>query len=386
MVFKEKKVTLSHDGAPPALRTAIIALAVFFATHALAQSTPDATTTIERTSVGAQADREASPYKTREGRLAAKPLDWNSTIGKKTAPAKPAKPAAERAHKTERGAEKGGDPAPGARQEAQRLYPDEWRRSAGATPDRAGVSSGNDNVRFIRTAGSADVFSQYQEGPPSMDVGARQEKIGKLFLNGGFCSASVVSPNGVIVTAAHCCYDRTGNKWIGGWTFSPAYNSGNTPFGNFDWSSATVLTSWISNGDIPSDVCLIKLSNDSAGHSVSYYVGWLGRSWNWPSDQELHSAGYPGNIGGGNTLEVCTAESFSPSSSCGGGNILNMGCSMTFGSSGGPWIRHYRTDDWVNAVVHGYDGASCTGTFGQTFNGPRFTSANIVTLCTKVGC
>jgi len=384
MIFKEKKTFPSHKGTSLALRTGIIALAMLFAVSTEAQNkSSDATTTIERASVAAQADRDASPYKTREGRIAAKPLDWNSTLGKKAAPEKLAKPA-EGLRKEERGAEKGGDPAPGARKEAQRLYPEEWRRSA--VPDRAGLSDSNDDVHFVRTAGSPDVFTQYQEGPPSMDVAARQEKIGKLFLNGGFCSASVVSPNGIIVTAAHCCCDRTANNWTGGWTFSPAYNNGNTPFGNFDWSTATVLTSWINNGDIPSDVCLIKLSNDSAGHSVSYYVGWLGRSWDWPSDQELHSAGYPANLGGGNTLQVCTAESFSPSASCGGGNVLNMGCSMTFGSSGGPWIRHYRTDDWVNGVVHGYDSTSCTGTFGQTFNGPRFTSANIATLCTKVGC
>ena len=52
----------------------------------------------------------------------------------------------------------------------------------------------------------------------------------------------------------------------------------------------------------------------------------------------------------------------------------------------GPWIRDYRSGNHVDSVVHGYDSTTCTGTFGQTFNGARFTSSNIVTLCTAQGC
>ena len=66
-----------------------------------------------------------------------------------------------------------------------------------------------------------------------------------------------------------------------------------------------------------------------------------------------------------------------------------MGCNMTYGSSGGPWLRVYRphesgANNYVNAVVSGYD--ACTGTFGQSFNGPRFTTDNIVPLCNAQGC
>ena len=134
-------------------------------------------------------------------------------------------------------------------------------------------------------------------------------------------------------------------------TFAPGYNNGNAPFGTFSWSSATVLTSWVNNGDIPSDVCLIHLADDAAGRGVAYYTGWLGRSWDWGSDQDHHALGYPGNLGNANVLELCTSESFSPSSSCGGSGVLNTGCSMTYGSSGGPWIRSYRGSDWVDSVA-----------------------------------
>ena len=226
-----------------------------------------------------------------------------------------------------------------------------------------------------------DIFTQYQEtGNPQTPIA-----IGKLFLNGGYCSASVISGNNIIVTAAHCCWDRTKNNWIGGWSFAPAYNNGNAPYGVFNWAQARVLNSWINNGDIASDVCLISLQNDSAGHGVTYYTGWLGRSWNYPSALSMHSLGYPGNIGGGNNLELCASESFGQSSSCGSG-VLNTGCSMTYGSSGGPWIRDYRTGNHVDSVVHGYVSQSCTGTFGKTFDGASFTSNNIVTLCNAQGC
>lgn len=230
--------------------------------------------------------------------------------------------------------------------------------------------------------GGADIFTQYQETGNANTPPA----IGKLFTNSGTCSASVISGNNIIVTAAHCCWDRSKKGWIGGWSFTPAYNNGNAPYGTFNWAQARVLNSWINNGDIASDVCLIALQNDSAGHGVTYYTGWLGRSWNYGSALSQHALGYPGNIGSGNTLQLCTSESFSPSSSCGGTGVLNTGCSMTYGSSGGPWIRDYRSGNHVDSVVHGYDSTSCTGTFGQTFDGARFTSNNIVTLCSAQGC
>jgi V8-like Glu-specific endopeptidase len=193
----------------------------------------------------------------------------------------------------------------------------------------------------------------------------------------------MVSGNNVIVTAAHCCWDRSAGNWVGGWSFAPAYHQGNAPFGTFGWSSATVLNSWINNGDVHSDVCVIKLQNDRSGRGVTFYTGWLGRSWNWPVTQVHHALGYPQNLGGGNVLELCVSESYGTSANCGGDGVLDTGCSMTFGSSGGPWIRNYRSDNWVNSVVHG---PSCTGTFGKTFNGARFTSDNIVTLCNAAGC
>src|SRR6516165_4192382 len=116
---------------------------------------------------------------------------------------------------------------------------------------------------------------------------AQTAPIGKLFTNSGTCSASVISGKSIIVTAAHCCWNRSNNSWIGGWSFAPGYNNGKAPYGVFNWADARVPNSWINNGDIPSDVCLIRLQNDSANHPVTYYTGRLGRAWNFPPSQPM---------------------------------------------------------------------------------------------------
>jgi hypothetical protein len=93
----------------------------------------------------------------------------------------------------------------------------------------------------------------------------------------------------------------------------------------------------------------------------------------------MNAFGYPGNIGGGNTLESCAAQSSAQPASC-GPSVPNMACNMTYGSSGGPWITHYGTGNLVDATVHGYNTA-CAAPFGTVFDGPQFTSNNIVPVC-----
>ena len=220
---------------------------------------------------------------------------------------------------------------------------------------------------------------------PAGAAHAQTAAIGKLFTSSGTCSASVISGKNIIVTAGHCCWNRANKSWIGGWSFAPGYNNGKAPYGVFNWADARVPNSWINNGDIPSDVCLIRLQNDKAGHPVTYYTGWLGRSWNYPPSQPMHAFGYPGNIGGANNLEQCAAQSSAQPASCGSG-VLNMACNMTYGSSGGPWIRDYSSGNHVDSTVHGYINQTCTGTFGQEFDGPQFTTNNIVLLCNAEGC
>ncbi len=317
-------------------------------------------------------DRNADKYQSVEERMRAQPLDWNVTRGTPG-------PSREERIKGPPGQSTGGLPAPGSAAEAEKAFPEEWKR---LRQQQGFEGVDGESVDF----GTKDVFTQYCENCAAQNLNWPQITIGKLFSNSGTCSASVISGNNIIVTAAHCCFNRSTGQWILGWSFVPAFRNGAAPFGTFPWTSARVLSRWRNVGDRRSDVCLITLGPNASKQNVTFYTGWLGRSWNWPTKQVHHALGYPGNIGGGNTKQLCVSESFNPNSTCGGQTVLNTGCSMTFGSSGGPWIRHYRNGNWVNSVVSGYDSDTCTGTFGSTFNGPRFTDSNIVTLCNAHGC
>ena len=346
-----------------------------FSAVAVAQDVPGITSTIDNTQPAAAED----PLATREQRLAVEPLDWNVTRGDGLRTRALQEPETILPVPDSAGAATGGSPQQDADTEAERLFPQEWE----GLRQLNSIEQLDDGPSIL---GTKDVLSQYCENCSGVNLGFPQRAIGKLFTSSGSCSASVVSPNNIIVTAAHCCFNRSTGNWIGGWRFAPAYRDGFSPFGLFNWSRATILNRWISVGDRKSDVCVIRLANNAQGRPVTFFTGWLGRSWNWGTTQVHHAVGYPGNIGGGNKMELCVSESFNPSSGCGGTSVLNTGCSMTFGSSGGPWVRSYRNSNWVNSVVSGYDGSSCTGSFGQTFNGPRFTSDNIVQLCNAIGC
>jgi len=337
------------------------------------------TQSIKRSDMDEMGD-DVDAFKTRAARINAKPLDWDATRG---TPKKidPTSPDMMKSATGEPGNSSGSPPDPKANNEAKSSFPDDWKKNDEAESGDSKSSQG-EGIDF----GTKDVYAQYCENCSSVNYNYPQVAIGKLFSSSGSCSATVISKNNIIVTAAHCCYDRSESKWIGGWSFTPAYRDGYAPYGTFPWKSARILNRWISDGDRRSDVCLISLGKNSQSKDVTYYTGWLGRSWNYSSNQLHHAVGYPGNIGSGNKKELCVSESFSPGGSCGGSTVLNTGCSMTYGASGGPWIRSYRKSNWVNSVVSGYDDGTCTGSFGETFNGPRFTTENIVILCNDEGC
>ncbi|MCL4187987.1 MAG: trypsin-like peptidase domain-containing protein [Rhodobacteraceae bacterium] len=273
-----------------------------------------------------------------------------------------------------------GLPHPDADAEARRRFADDWALAALPAPPAATAEA----------EGTVATFTQYRENAVAFNLDFTQRTIGKLFFTapGGdaTCSGAVVSGNNLVVTAAHCCY-TPGSGFHTNFTFFPGYRLGASPFGGFTARTAVVPAGWRTGGfnRRKNDVCLLRMRPNRDGRDITFFTGHLGLGMGLPYVQSLHAVGYPGNIGGTEFMELCTAESFRPPRGCGRDNVLNMGCSMTFGSSGGPWVAGYRGSNLVTGVVSGYDDATCTGPFGTTFNGPRFTAATIGKLCDRLG-
>jgi hypothetical protein len=286
-------------------------------------------------------------------------------------------------------------PDPDANRNAQREFADQWqlieeldrlavqgllpKEFTNPTDKEEGEIDFDTDINFgtedIYTGYSANRWSQMWQYFP-------WNSMGKLLIDGGgYCTAQVISPKNLIVTAAHCVYN---NGWYRGWTFVPAERYGATPYGQFRWMSAVVLPEWATTGGRRYDVALIQLANNSSGQSVTSYVGYLGWRQNYPYIRNLTSFGYASNISQLYT-SACAAESYS--ANCEGTDVLVKGCNMTYGSSGGGWIDMYKpyeggASNYVEAVV---SGPSCTGTFGNTFVGPRFSTANFGQLCAAYG-
>lgn len=206
-----------------------------------------------------------------------------------------------------------------------------------------------------------------------------------------YCSATAISGNN-FVTAAHCVYDSTNNRWHSGWAFSPAYRNGTTPYGTFAATVCTILTDWINlsgnfsiNGWTKYDVAVCSVGKNSAGQTLNGAVGFAGREWNFGYVRNHHDLGYPFRdynltalTDAGLYLRLCTAESFQQTT-----DTLGMGCNWGPGISGGPWMTGFAPN-----VVSGRVNSVNSGLFQGIANlyGIRFTSSNIVPICTVRAC
>lgn len=224
--------------------------------------------------------------------------------------------------------------------------------------------------------------------------------IGKVFFTEGsqnfVCSGSSIGGRKVL-TAGHCVSDGSGNFHTN-WAFAPAYRDGNRPYGTWAAYKLCTFTAWHNSGEWCRDVG-VAVVRDKNGRMLSQRVGWLGFAWNLDSEHmHWNLFGYPaeGANFNGERMIQCEAsfarwtaawwdQDCVPLPQC-------VGCDMTGGCSGGPWIRHFKpgvvgATNYANSVNSTFylDNRVAGGLCGPYFDGIESGTVHwlVFTFCTE---
>ncbi|WP_017608680.1 trypsin-like serine peptidase [Nocardiopsis xinjiangensis] len=237
----------------------------------------------------------------------------------------------------------------------ERAVLDYWtpRRMADATPiaglvgdtveSAEGLLAPDDDVE-LHSDPNAD-----STGDPWTGGGLVTRTTGKVFLTMDgrdfTCSASVVDSENAstLVTAGHCAKDGTG-AWAENWAFVPGYSDGEAPHGRYAARDLLVTPQWSEQADDSYDFAMAVVNTDE-GETVQDRVGAQDISFDtWTEEQmqagvQIHAFGYPSaSPFDGRELHYCSGPT-TPDTD--GTTASGMGCEMTQGSSGGPWLTDF---------------------------------------------
>ncbi|MCP4654955.1 MAG: trypsin-like serine protease [bacterium] len=151
------------------------------------------------------------------------------------------------------------------------------------------------------------------------------------------CSAAVITRR-LVLTAGHCVHGGPVEGWHDDFLFIPAYYNGDAPFGEWDYSTAFVDSTWANSGEVPNaaDWALVEMQ-DQGGNRISEVTGKLGFVINLTADNHLHMLGYPVNLDNGEEMHQVTSGDYFFYLD----NTVMYGSDMSGGSSGGPWVQNF---------------------------------------------
>ncbi|MET7465224.1 hypothetical protein [Nonomuraea sp. NPDC005501] len=155
------------------------------------------------------------------------------------------------------------------------------------------------------------------------------------------CSAGTVrsANRDVVVTAGHCVKDGTG-PWAENWTFVPGYREGGgEPFGRYAARRMFVAGPWSRSADDDYDVGMVALTTWADRH-VTDAVGAQEIAFNTGRGGQAFGFGYPADPPyTGEHLVYCAGKLRNDPH--GQTRDQGLGCDMTAGSSGGPWLSGF---------------------------------------------
>ncbi len=181
---------------------------------------------------------------------------------------------------------------------------------------------------------------------------------GKIFFtNNGtnyVCSGTSIgsskgsSDENEVWTAGHCVVNTNLSSpgvWDSSAEFVPAYSVNSKgvqkePFGVFVASNFESATNFINNGDISVDEGAMHVGKNSSGQTLGQAVGWDGFAWNYSSDEQFVTFGYPAAspYNGNAMVEDIGASASTYTWPSGAGQpLIGIGSPETGGSSGGAW-------------------------------------------------
>ncbi|MEV1239502.1 trypsin-like serine peptidase [Nonomuraea sp. NPDC050022] len=175
--------------------------------------------------------------------------------------------------------------------------------------------------------------------------GAVTRTTGRVFLTVSgidfVCSASTVksASRDLVVTAGHCVKDGTG-EWAANWQFVPGYrDGGGHPYGQYAARRMFVTGPWAHSADDSYDVGMVALTTAESRH-VTDVVGGQQIAFNGPRGGQTFGFGFPADPPyDGEHLVYCAGrlhgDPYKQTRDQG------LGCDMTAGSSGGPWLSGF---------------------------------------------
>lgn len=199
------------------------------------------------------------------------------------------------------------------------------------------------------------------------------QRTGKIFFSVGFnnyvCSGAVVTDGAragysLIVTAGHCVWDVDEGAWVTNWLFVPNYDA--APAGTCSqtvhgcWTAAALVAhtayTTASSYNLTAmradwGFAVVGPGGKTGTSQLDAVVGTEGISFSRvPSGRTLYSFGYPAaSPYAGADLVYCKGPVSTDLGT--NGTTYALGCLMTGGSSGGPWLSGFSESTGYGTVV-----------------------------------